>query len=101
MTQHAEEHVLCHTPTPNKKPIRILRWKYDLVREAILAALPVEPESIVFTDLPGMVERRLSSEDLSRLGSVSWYTTVVKLDMEVKGEIERLPGITPQRLRRK
>jgi hypothetical protein len=42
-------------------------------------------------------ERRLAADERDGLGSVSWYTTVVKLDLEVKGELRRLPG-SPQRL---
>jgi len=35
---------------------------------------------------------------LARLGSVGWHTTTVKLNMEVKGELQRLSGVNPQRL---
>ena len=33
-------------------------------------------------------------------GSVRWYTKAVQLDLEAKGEIERLPDQAPIRLRR-
>lgn len=95
-----EEKVICETPTPGKQPTRIARWKYELVRSTILAILLTNDEGIEFSRLSEMVERQIPQEDLKRLGSVSWYTTTVKLDMEVKGEIERVPGVTPQRLRR-
>lgn len=95
-----EDKVLCETPTPGKQPTRIDRWKYDLVRSAILDVVPTDDKGLEFNRLPELVERQLGSDDLRRLGSVSWYTTTVKLDMEVKGEIERVPGSTPQRLRR-
>jgi hypothetical protein len=32
-------------------------------------------------------------------GSVSWYVTTVKLDLETRGVVERVPGQKPQRLR--
>jgi hypothetical protein len=95
-----DEKVLCETPTPGKQPTRIDRWKYDLVRSAILAALPSNNEGIEFRDLPALVEQYLDPAELENLGSVSWYTTSVKLDMEVKAEIERVPGSKPQRLRK-
>ena len=95
----SEEKVLCETPTPGKQPTRIERWKYDLVRSAIFAVIPKNIEGIEFRDLPALVEERLDPSDLEILGAVSWYTTTVKLDMEVKGEIERVPGSKPQRLR--
>jgi len=93
-----EEKVLCQTPTPGKKPTRISKWKYDLVRSVILASIP--ETGIEFKRLPQLVERKLTSGEMESLGSVSWYTTTVKLDMEVKGEIERVPGSNPQLLRR-
>lgn len=93
-----EEKVLVETPTPGKQPTRIDKWKYDLLREAILTIVPADDYGVEFKKLPGLVEAFLSKGDLERLGSVSWYTTSVKLDMEVKGELERVPGSKPQRL---
>ena len=95
----AEERVVCETPTPGKKPTRIHKWKYDLLREVILDTVGSSSEGVEFRDLPGLVETRLSPEQLSDLGSVSWYTTCVKLDMEVKGDIARVAGARRQRLR--
>lgn len=96
-----EDKVLCHTPTPGKTPTRIDRWKYDLVHDAILAALGDDPDGVEFMhDLPARVSLLLPAGELARLGSLMWYITTVKLDMEVRGEIERLPGAKPQRLRK-
>jgi hypothetical protein len=94
-----DDKVLCQTPTPGKQPTRIDRWKYDLVHSAILSAIPTNDQVVEFRDLPALVEQQISPSELEKLGSVSWYTTSVKLDMEVKGEIERVPGSKPQRLR--
>ena len=91
--------VVCHTPTPGKKPTRIHRWKYDLLRGIILDILAGNAEGVQFRSLPSLIEERLSPEQQANLGSVSWYTTTVKLDMEVKGDIERVPRVTPQLLR--
>jgi len=94
-----QDKVLCQTPTPGKQPTRIDRWKYDLVHAAIQAVVPHNETGIEFRDLPTLVKQRLAPSDLEKLGSVSWYTTTFKLDMEVKGELERVPGSKPQRLR--
>ncbi|NIW45455.1 MAG: hypothetical protein GWN30_12095 [Gammaproteobacteria bacterium] len=94
------EKVVIETPTPGKQPTRIDKWKYDLVHDAILAVVPADENGVEFSQLAQLVEAHLSSADLARLGSVSWYTTTIKLDMEVKGEIERIQGSKPQRLRR-
>lgn len=32
-------------------------------------------------------------------GSIPWYVTTVKLDLEARGEIERIRQSSPQRLR--
>ena len=91
--------VVCHTPTPGKKPTRIHRWKYDLLRRVILDILAGSADGVQFRSLPSLIEERLSPEQRASLGSVSWYTTTVKLDLEVKGDIERVPRVTPQLLR--
>lgn len=96
-----QEKVVCETPTPGKQAKRIDRWKYEAVRRAILEAVPPAGgagEGLAFAELAGEVERRLSADERERLGSVPWYSTTVKLDLEVKGEIRRVPGVTPQRL---
>lgn len=92
------EKVVCETPTPGKKPTRIDRWKYDLIREAILDIVPAGGDGFLFKELPQAVRERLIPDDLDRLGSVTWYTTSVKLDMEVKGELKRVKRASPQRL---
>ena len=94
-----ESRVVCETPTPGKKPTRIHRWKYDLLRSIILEIVADSADGVEFRSLPPLIDARLSTEQKSGLGSVSWYTTTVKLDMEVKGDIERISGAKPQRLR--
>ena len=94
------DRVLCQTPTPGKTGTRIARWKYDVMRRAVLAALPADGPGIPFAELPALVEQALDRDTRERPGSISWYTTTVKLDLEVRGEIERVVGSHPQRLRR-
>lgn len=93
-----EERIVCDTPTPGKQPTTILKWKYDVVKNAILQAIPKNDDGIRFTDLLIEVDEILEQQGITDLGSTSWYTTTVKLDMEVKGKIKRIPGETPQRL---
>lgn len=100
-TSHDEERILCQTPSPGKQATRIPRWKYDTIRRAIFEAMGSTADGIAFKDLPREVARTLSAEERERLGSVSWYTTVVKLDLEVKGELKRVPGVRPQHLSQK
>lgn len=92
--------VVCATPTPGKQPTRIDRWKYDVVREQILAIVDERPEGVLFKQLPQLVQQRISPADRDKLGSLMWYVTTVKLDLEVRGEIERVAKSSPQLLRR-
>ena len=86
---------------PEGKPApRIDKAKYDLVHATLLQIIPRNVEGVPFTTLADRVAESLTPEQLTRLGSVGWYTTNVKLDMEARGEIERVPGSKPQRLRR-
>jgi hypothetical protein len=76
--------------------VNIDKARYDAVREAVLAAIRAQGD-MPFGDLADAVGQRLPDFD----GSIGWYTTTVKLDLEARGEIERLPGNGPQRLRLK
>jgi hypothetical protein len=79
---------------------RISKEKYEIVREALLRAVPKKKDGIAFKDLPRAVAREITRRDLANLGSVTWYTTTVKLDLEARGILERVPGAKPQRIRR-
>lgn len=72
---------------------------FDAVRRAILEVLCAEPPGIAFmSTLAGLVETALTQEERASLGSVGWYTTTVNLEVEVRGGIARVPGISPQHL---
>ena len=94
------EKVICETPTPGKSPVRIDQWKYREIADAILGVLPTEGEGVPFKELPGMVAAVIGNDARARLGSISWYTTTVKLDLEVKGKVRRVGNSGPQRLLR-
>jgi hypothetical protein len=89
--------VLAHTPTPGRRGVRVDRAKYEIIRDAIVSVLSARRE-VAFRDLPEAVGERLRQPFD---GSIPWYTTTVKLDMEVRSVIERIPGSKPQRLRLK
>jgi hypothetical protein len=85
-------------PDPKKGGPRILRWKYDAVRQAILKLIPKSDPGVPFKELTGGVRSLLGEEVVEKLGSVSWYTVTVKLDLEARGEIVRVSDRGPQRL---
>ena len=83
MTLHPEE---------GKSGVNISKQKYDVTRSAILKALAGE-DDLTFSDAVGsQLEGKFD-------GSIGWYYTTVKLDLEAKGVIERIPGSRPQRIR--
>lgn len=79
-----------------KEGVNIDQQKYALIKAAILASIDQTGE-ILFQDLPAAVETNLAGEFD---GSIGWYSTTVKLDLEARGLIERVSDQTPQVLRR-
>jgi hypothetical protein len=90
-----EEKIMTLHPKQGKNGVNISKRKYDIIREAIMEALGIS-EEMTFTELNGQVHDRLAGRFD---GSISWYVTTVKLDLEARGVIERIPGSRPQRLR--
>lgn len=90
-----EEKILTQHPEPGKSGVNISKQKYDVIREAILESIRAHGE-ITFTDLTQDVQKRL---DGTFEGSIAWYVTTVKLDLEARGLVERVPGSGPQQLR--
>jgi hypothetical protein len=78
-----------------KQGVNIAREKYDTVREAIIDALSRHGE-MTYGHLTEEVHRKLEG---GFEGSVNWYVVTVKLDLEARGVVKRLPGRSPQRLR--
>jgi hypothetical protein len=90
-----EGRIFTRHPEAGKQGVRISRSKYDTVRGAILEALRRKRE-VTFGELTEAMQDKLAG----RLdGSITWYMTTVKLDLEARGEIARVPGSRPQRMR--
>lgn len=86
LTQHPEK----------KKGVNIRRDKYDQMRRAIEAVLHAEgPQT--FQSLNEKVHQKLAG---NFDGSISWYFTTIKLDLEARGVVvcERKSG-QPQTIR--
>ena len=89
------ERILALHPQKGKQGTNIDRYKYDTIKHAILADTR-EQGVIAFKDLAAAVRARIGP---GFAGSVSWYVTTVKLDLEARGLIERIAGKKPQHLR--
>ena len=91
------ERIQMLNPNTGKPDVRILVSMYEPVRDAILGALEDHGE-VAFKELADEVEARTPPE-MWEDSSVGWFTTTVKLDLEARGQIERIPRVSPQRLR--
>jgi hypothetical protein len=87
---------MIRTLHPEKKQgVKISKEKYEIIREAILCTLRAEKE-MTFRNLSRAVEKEVNG---NFEGSVMWYVTTVKLDLEARGEIKRVPQSRPQVVR--
>ena len=89
-----EEKIMTLHPDPNKIGVNISKDKYGQIRDAILGVLR-EKDEVFFKDLPDEVGKALIGKFD---GSITWYVTTVKLDLEARGVIERISSGSPQRL---
>jgi hypothetical protein len=77
-----------------KQGVSIRRDKYEQVRRVILDTL-YEQDGITFDQLVKTAEASLQG---NFEGSIPWYVTTVKLDLEARGDLKRIVGTRPQRL---
>lgn len=95
-----ESRTACRTPTAGKSGVtRIPTWKFDLLRGHILSIVrDAGPEGYPMASLKDALAKRLTEDEAARLGKLGWHMMAVKLEMEVAGDIARMPRITPQRI---
>jgi len=87
----SDELFLTVQPELTKEVLRLDKAKYKAVQEAIFHILR-EYGPMTFTQLGAFVEEELAAVFT---GSILWYYTTVKLDMEARGEIRRVPNSSP------
>lgn len=87
---------MIRTLHPEKKQgVNISKAKYEIIRKAILSTLHTQKE-MTFMNLSRAVEKEVNGDFE---GSVTWYVTTVKLDLEARGQIKRVPNSRPQLVR--
>ena len=91
-----EKRILTRHPE-GKQGVNISRDKYDRMRGAIVRSMAGRGE------VPLQVVRDEVGNSLQGgfEGSISWYFTTVKLDLEARGIIRRVPGMRPQHIKLK
>ncbi|MDB4297673.1 hypothetical protein N9901_02845 [Flavobacteriaceae bacterium] len=80
-----------------KNGVNILKHKYDVIKNYILQTL--ETNTVIsYQEL-----NRAAIIELSPTfdGKVGWYLVSVKLDLEARGIIERIPKTSPHQIRLK
>ncbi len=83
---------ICTLHPEKKQGVKISKEKYEIIRKAILCVLQAEKE-ITFMNLSRAVEKEVNG---NFEGSVTWYVTTVKLDLEARGQIKRVTNSRPQ-----
>jgi hypothetical protein len=87
---------MIRTLHPEKKQgVNISKVKYEIIRKAILSTLHTQKE-MTFMNLSRAVEKEVNG---SFEGSVMWYVTTVKLDLEARGVVKRVQNSRPQLVR--
>ena len=89
-----DERILTLHPE-GKKGVNILKSRYDRVKDTLVSILE-ESGEITFQQLNDFaIEKLKGNFD----GKITWYVVSVKLDLEARGIIERIPKRSPQRVR--
>ena len=95
MTEKIRSMVICRSKDPLAKPFTI-RWeKFLAIRNAIYRSTPAEGDGIPYGYLMDEIEDLLTPEERALFptrGSLEWHVKTVKTEMEVNGDLERLPS---------
>lgn len=78
-----------------KKAIRMSKEKYDLLRPEVLKYLRARGNA-TFGELTSAIDKKFKSEGEKFQGSLPWYLEWVKLDLEARKLIRRVPDTSPQ-----
>lgn len=78
-----------------KNGVNISLVKYELIRDFILKTIQNHGE-ITFSTLTQLAKKELVNQFE---GNIPWYVVSVKLDLEARNVIERIPKTSPHKLR--
>jgi hypothetical protein len=89
-TKHGQVQTL--NPDKWKKGASVDKEKYKLVKSAILASFKENPKQTK-ADMMAAVSKRSKGKITG--SSVEWHVMAVKLDLEARGIISRIPNTSP------
>jgi hypothetical protein len=78
-----------------KKPISMSKEKYNLLKPAVLKYLRTKGEA-TFSEISSAIEKDLKTKGQTFQGSLPWHLEWVKLDLEARKVIRRVPNSSPQ-----
>ena len=90
----SEEKIVTLHPQ-GKKGVNISKVKYDQVKAVVLEII-VSQQPITFTDMFHLANEILAEAKFD--GKPGWYVTTIKLDLEARGAIKRVPKTSPHQL---
>jgi len=91
-----EEKIMTLHPQ-GKKGVNILKRRYDTIKDFIIETVQ-EHKEISFEQLTDLAVDKLTK---TFDGKVLWYLVTVKLDLEAREIIERIPKTSPHKVRMK
>lgn len=91
----SEEKIMTLHPQ-GKKGVNIAKAKYEQVRRVVLEVIESQ-QPISFTDMAELSKDILIEAKFK--GKPLWYITTVKLDLEARGIILRIPKTSPHQLK--
>ncbi|MDN5204446.1 hypothetical protein QQ008_23840 [Fulvivirgaceae bacterium BMA10] len=90
-----EEKIMTLHPQ-GKAGVNILKRRYDQVKNSLIEILE-ETGEITFKELCDLADEILRSNNFD--GKTLWYIVTVKLDLEARKIIERVPKTSPHKVR--
>lgn len=90
-----EEKIMTLHPQ-GKNGVNISKAKYDQVKRVVLKVI-TEQQPVSFSDMFEIANGILKDESFD--GKPGWYVTTVKLDLEARKVVERIPKTSPHQLR--
>ena len=77
-----------------KKGVTILKAKYDIIKETIISVIK-EKGTVTLNELYESTEKAIGA---TFEGKIGWYVMAVKLDLEARGTLAKVPNKSPQQL---